>query len=134
MPDRSPDLGVDGAFSHAGELLIILEVGDMALFAAAFSKVTELKAQLTHELLFGARPEGLAVACRAVGLDRGSFLRMLQVLEQNRAGDAVPDPASRENARSLFDSSDRDSARRVLELWQSGAGYLEALSSLKFES
>jgi len=117
------------------ELMVaILEEGEVALFVSVFKKMTGLKEKLVMRMLFEPGGEGLAIACRAVGLKKVIFTSIF--LLSRKARPNLKSTAQRDLRRTLalFDQMTEDAARKVLRLWQRNAGYLAAIRELEISS
>ena len=117
------------------ELLVaILEEGEVALFVSVFRKLTGLKEKLVMRILFEPGGEGLAIACRAVGLEKVIFTAIFSLSRKARPN--LQSTAQRDLRRTLglYDQMTEEAARKVLQLWQRNAGYLAAIRELEISS
>jgi len=115
-------------------LVSILEEGEVALFVSVFRKMTDLKEKLVMRMLFEPGGEGLAIACRAVGLEKVIFTSIFSLSRKARPN--LRSTAQRDLRRTLglYDQMSGDAARKVLRLWQRNTGYLAAIRELEISS
>lgn len=69
---------------RAGFLLRVLHQGQLDLFDIAFAKLLDLELPLTRRLLYEQGPRPVALACRAVGIDRCVFSTVFNLSRQAR--------------------------------------------------
>lgn len=105
--------------------------GEINLFVSMFGRVTRLPRNLVLRLLFEADGDGLAVACKGIGLDRRAFCSLLDLSRKARPDAAIRAAAYGESAPALFDATPRESAARVLRKWQRNSNYLADVNNLK---
>jgi len=105
--------------------------GEINLFVSMFGRVTHLPRDLVLRLLFEANGDGLAVACKGVGLDRRAFCSLLDLSRKARPGADTRAVAHGESAPALFDATPREAAASVLRKWQRNSNYLPAVNDLK---
>lgn len=55
-------------------LTTALREGEVPLFIALFAKVSKLREYLIQRLVFEPGGEGLAIACRAIGMSEKEFI------------------------------------------------------------
>ena len=75
--------------------------GEINLFVSLFGRVTGLPRDLVMRLLFDAKGEGLAVACKGVGLDRQAFCSCW-ISAARRARPPPPAPSRKADRRWRF--------------------------------
>ncbi len=109
--------------------------GEINLFVSLFGRVTGLPRDLVMRLLFEANGEGLAVACKGVGLDRRAFCSLLDLSRKARPANtsrigsrAAPQGGS---ALALFDATPRKAATGALKKWRRHCDYLPTVNDLK---
>lgn len=112
-------------------LLAALAEGEVPLFVALFSKVTKLREFLVQRLVFEPGGEGLAIACKAIGLADDDFLRLFEYCHLAKAG-TRQEVADRVPAlQSFYGQMPRRAAMDVLKLWHRGSDYLSAVRELE---
>jgi len=115
-------------------LVSILEEGEVALFVSVFRKMAGLKDKLVMRMLFEPGGEGLAIACRAVGLEKVVFASIFSLSRKARPN--LRSSAERDLRRTLalYDQMTQEAARKVLRLWQRNTDYLAAIRELEISS
>ena len=88
--------------SISAQLLIqVLRQGEVNLFEALFVKMTQIRLQLARRLLLEEAGEGLAVACKAVGISRSDFANIFTLTRKARGGGvSEADLAARDQSAS----------------------------------
>lgn len=115
----------------ANMLIDAMEQGEINLFVALFGRVTGLGRELVMRLLFEVKGEGLAVACKGLGLDRWAFRSLLDLSRKARPNGASKHAKQGETALSLFDAVPREAAAGALKKWQRNSDHLATLEVLK---
>lgn len=100
-----------------GFVVKCLNQGQIELFERAFARLVNMAPHLFPRFLYDYGPEGLAVACRAAGIDRSVFLTMYRITRMARGHSA--DLADLDTARifELFESLDQRGALLRLHNW-----------------
>ena len=109
-----------------------LSEGEVGLFMAMFGKFTGLRELLVMRLVFEAGGEGLAIACKAVGIDKENFSSIFALSRKARPGS---DTTLKRDSRKILDFYDRiseDAAKQVVRRWQRDVDYLAAIRELEF--
>ena len=107
-----------------------LSQGQITLFELSVAKLTGLRIRLTRRIIYEPGGEGLAVACRAIGVDRAVFVSMYRLTRKSRP---KLDEPTEEDIRRLVEFYDRisaDDAQLVLRKWLRNPDYLAALREL----
>lgn len=107
-----------------------LSQGQITLFELAIAKLTGLRIRLTRRIIYEPGGEGLAVACRAIGVDRAVFISMYRLTRKART--KLDDPTD-DDIRRLVEFYDRisaEDAQLVLRKWLRDPDYLAALREL----
>jgi len=68
----------------AGFLLRVLHQGQSDLFDLAFARLLDLPLMETRKILFESGPQAVALACRAVGIDKSVFKTVYNLSRQSR--------------------------------------------------
>ncbi len=114
------------------ELLVrSLSEGEVGLFMAMFRRFTGLRELLVTRLVFEAGGEGLAIACKAVGIDKENFSSIFALSRKARPGS---DTTLKRDSRKVLDFFDRiseDAAKQVVRRWQRDVDYLAAIRELE---
>jgi uncharacterized protein (DUF2336 family) len=107
-------------------LVDTLRQGEIALFQALFAQLTDLPALLVRRLVFEPGGEGLAIACRAAGIDAAAFTSIF-VLSRKARHDSALAPGEVTRIVGFFGRVRPEHAKRLLRNWQSGRGHLKRL-------
>ncbi len=103
----------------------ILAEGEVSLFAAVLSELTGVKPQLIRRLLFEPGGEGLAIACRASGFDKTTFITVYRLTRKARPRESRNSDIDLGRVLSLFHRIDVKAATEVLRRWARKPGYQE---------
>lgn len=123
-------LARSGALS-AKLLIQVLREGEIGLFEAMFAHMTDLEETLVKRILYEPGGKGLAVACKAVGIQKPDFASLFLLSRQGRPGDKVVDPSELSGALSVYDFVDHDTARGVLHRWRMNPEFVEAIRDVE---
>lgn len=95
-----------------------LRKGNLPLFELLFSELTDLRSPQLQRIVYGGGGEDLAIACRAVGVDKLLFGAIFLLTDHLRGGDADGDPDRIAAILGMYDRTAPETARRVLVKWQ----------------
>ncbi|MCH6589781.1 MAG: DUF2336 domain-containing protein [Proteobacteria bacterium] len=112
-------------------LVQTLSEGEVGLFMAMFRQFTGLRELLVMRLVFEPGGEGLAIACKAVGIDSEDFSSIFALSRKARPGS---DTTLKRNSRKILDFYDRiteDAAKEVVRRWRRDMDYLAAIRELE---
>lgn len=132
--DKSRKLArtLQGAGENTPQLLIgALRDGEIRLFVSLFEQMTRLSEGLIMDILLEPAGEGLAIACKAHGIDKDDFATIFGIVRRPRVG------SERELKRevgmilTLFDRISIDSAKQVVRNWRRNVSYLEAVRDVE---
>ena len=107
-------------------LLRILRQGDIARFLDAFTKLTRLRIYLVRRILFEEGGECLASVCKAVGLDKHTFVTIFMRFRQGRLGDKRVEADELSRAICFYDQVEMDAARALVRHMKRDPDYLNA--------
>ena len=99
-------------------LVHALETEDILRFEDYFQKLTGLSAPQTARAIYDLGVEGLAIACKAVDLDRKTFGKIFCHLRGQRPFAAFRESAAFKEGMDFFDGTKTENARRILEEWR----------------
>jgi len=107
---RSPTEQIIDKLHDKGELkpeflTNALRRGEVALFELAFARLCGVPLLVMHRVLYDEGAEGLALACRAIGVGRETFRMMFEMTRRSRGRGMVIDPAIAAKAFDLFDKT-----------------------------
>lgn len=115
-------------------LLKTLADGQVSLFVALFEKISGLRKVLVRRILFEPGGEGLAIACKATGMNRSHFLSIFKLSRKARpVGSGRPNVLARETRQvmNLYDRMTEEAAKTVTRRWQRDVDYLSAIRELE---
>mgnify|MGYP002631640629 CR=1 FL=1 len=128
-PDSAERLAKD--VNITPELLIrVLRQGETSLFAALFSKYTELSGKLVRRLLFEPGGEGMAIACKAKNLQKQSFASIFLLSRKARNSENTMDPGELSRILAFYERIDSEAAATVMQQWRRDPEYLYAIKRL----
>ena len=110
--------------AHA--LLRILRQGDIARFLDEFTKLTRLQINLVRRILFEEGGECLAGTCKAVGLDKHTFITIFMRFRQGRLGDKRVEADELSRAVCFYNQIEMDAARAFVRHMKRDPDYLNA--------
>jgi len=114
-------------------LLQSLRQGRVAAFIAGLAQLAEVDQRTARSIVFSADGDALAVACRAIDVDRNTFATIYMLTRSARDGAAAgalkPDALARR--LSFYDSISRESARVALRYWRRDSAYLSAIREIE---
>jgi uncharacterized protein (DUF2336 family) len=101
-------------------LLQLLRAGEIAMFEALLARKTGLRLQVARRAFYepGGRP--LAIACKAIGVEKAHFAAIFLLARQARPGDKIVDPGELNTILSYYDGLAVDTAKRTIEAWRDG--------------
>lgn len=114
-----------------GLLIQTLRQGEISLFEDLFARLTGLDTVVVRRSIFEPGGEGLAIACKAVGIEKPDFASIFLLSWSARPGDKVVDPSELSAVISLFDRIQPYSAIKVLRRWRLDPNFLFALKQLE---
>ena len=97
-----------------------LEMQDILKFEDMFQEMTGLDTATTTRVLYDMGPEGLAVACRAAGLDAETFSDIFCHLQGSRPYTAFRKSPIYNRGMKFFERTDRENARSIIAGWGPG--------------
>ena len=114
-----------------GLLIQTLRQGEITLFVDLFARLTGLDTVVVRRSIFEPGGEGLAIACKAVGIEKPDFASIFLLSRSARPGDKVVDPSELLAVISLFNRIQPYSAIKVLRRWRLDPNFLFALKQLE---
>jgi uncharacterized protein (DUF2336 family) len=112
---------VDKLF-EAGEvnpafLMKCLHQGQVPLFEEAFAKLCRVPADVLRKIIYNRGSDGLAVACRFVGIDRSVFLTIYRLTRLSRQESPELTDIQVSHAFEIFEKFDKRRAEITLHRW-----------------
>lgn len=108
-------------------VLKALRQGQIALFELSFAKLTSLRPVLMRRIIYEPGGEALGIACRAIGIDRSTFLLIYRLSRRAQTEGASLSKDEVVNLSRFYDKTTRDAAFLVLRRWQRDQSFLNAL-------
>lgn len=112
-------------------LIQVLREGEVPLFEAAFSYLTELPLQLSRHMIFEDGGRGLTIACKAIDIPKPDFASIFLLSRQGRPGEKVVDPGELSRALDLFDRVDRETAQDAIHKLRLDPDYASAIAEIR---
>ncbi len=112
-------------------LIGLLRKGEVSVFLDKFTSLSKLRLTLVRRLLFEPGGEGLAIACKGIGLDKATFVSIFIRFRQGRLGDKVVEAAELSRALSFYNQTSPLAARALMRRWQRDPHYLNALRQVE---
>ena len=112
-------------------LLQTLRRGEVRMFEGMFAQLTGLRHNLVRRLVFEPGGEGLAIACKAIGMVKPDFGSLFLLSRSARPGDKVVDPREVSRVMTFFDRLRPDTAKKVVGRWKLDPNYLFALKQVE---
>jgi len=115
-------------------MISVLRQGEVNLFMSLIKKFTGLRVNLIRRIIFEPGGEGLAIACKAIGLGKSDFSTIYA--EIRRAVPSLVTDFDQEIRAILtfFDSFETETATKVLSRWKLDSNYLAAIRELEIVS
>jgi hypothetical protein len=111
-------------------LVETLRQGEIALFEALFSRLSGIRLRLVRRLLFEPGGEGLAIACRALGVEPSVFTSIFVLSRKARADEQAIAPGEVTRILAFYERVRRPAAERLLHKWQREPEFLRAVWQL----
>jgi uncharacterized protein (DUF2336 family) len=109
----------------------LLRKGEVSMFLDKFTSLSKLRLTLVRRLLFEPGGEGLAIACKGIGLDKATFVSIFIRFRQGRLGDKEVEAEELSRALSFFNQTSLEAARALMRRWQRDPDYLNALRQIE---
>lgn len=112
-------------------LISTLNQGEVRLFIALLARMSGLREKLVTRFVYEASGEGLAIACRALGMKLTEFTIVFSLTQQERAQQSKSFQKELASAKTFFERVPTDAARAVVRKWQLNQEYLATLRELE---
>ena len=112
-------------------LIQTLRQGEITLFEDLFAQLTGLETIAVRRSIFEPGGEGLAIACKAVGIRKSDFASIFLLSRGARPGDQQVDPSELSAVLSLYERMQPASAIKVVRRWRLDPNFLFALKQLE---
>lgn len=107
---------------RAGFLLRVLHQGQLDLFEVAFAKLLEVEIGQLRRILYGAGAGPVALACRAVGIDRCVFSTVYNLSRQARGQSLNLSAQEKTEVETVFKTFTKDEALGRLRTFAAAPG------------
>ena len=91
----------------------------------------DIDVPLARHIVFDPGGEGLAVLCKAAGIDRSVFSSMFLLTREARDGSRMTDPAQLNAMVKIYDNLSQKEAQGALRCWQLNSDYLAAVEQIQ---
>ncbi len=108
-------------------LVKLLVRGEIPMFLDLFSKLSRLRMTLVRRILFEPGGEALAVACRAIGLDKESFISIYLRFRHGRFGSKQVRTQELSTALRFFERAGPERVTAIIGRLRRDPDYLNAL-------
>ena len=112
-------------------LIEVLRQGEVPLFEAMYAKLTGLRPKLVRRIVYEPGGEALAVACKAVGIDKPNFASLFMLTRKAHAKDKFISPRELTPVLEFFENVKPESAAALLERWRRDPDYLDSIRALE---
>lgn len=112
-------------------LVKVLREGEIALFVALLAQLAGLRGTLVRRFIFEPGGEALAIACRAIGINKPEFAIILRLSRKARPGDWQNGHDQVKAVLDFYDKLDEAGARKLLRRWQRDPEFLDAIRRLE---
>ncbi len=129
--DRHGELTSTERLDDGRGLIELMQKGDILEFVNKFSSLSGLRLGLVRRFLFEEGGEGLAIVCKAIGLEKNIFLSIFLQFRSGRVGDKQVKSDELSQTVSFFNRIDQKSAKALLQRWKRDPDYLNALRMIE---
>ncbi|RED51067.1 DUF2336 domain-containing protein [Aestuariispira insulae] len=112
-------------------MVFAMEDGMVSLFIAIFRRLTGLPGPLALRIVFEPQGEGLAIACKAIGVESACFQSLFSLSRKARPMHRKILKKECRKVLELYENTSRDAAEKVLRMWQCGSDYLAAIRQME---
>ncbi len=107
---------------HPRLLVKALEENDVFRFEELFRELTDLSGSSATRVLYDSGPEAVAIACKASGMDKMNFGKIIGFLQGGGETDTYMQTPAFSKIMDYFDRIDTPGAKRVLHVWRDAPG------------
>jgi uncharacterized protein (DUF2336 family) len=102
----------------------VLRLGHFRLFNILVGRLARLEVSLIDTIVSETGGRGLAVVCRAIGIDKSGFVSIFLLSRGARQGDQIVHPRELSYALAAFDRLSITLAQDLLRSWKADPSYL----------
>lgn len=128
--EPSPGLIENSSNGDEHALIKLLRQGEIAVFLDQFTAWSKLPLQMVRKILFEPGGEALAVVCRAIGLDKHTFISILIRFRHGRLGEKHVEDDELTNAVRFYDQTTVDGAQALMGNWRTNPDYHVSLEKI----
>ncbi|MBI3707158.1 MAG: DUF2336 domain-containing protein [Proteobacteria bacterium] len=110
-------------------LVQTLRGGKITAFVAALGRLCRVEPLVARRIVFDPGGQSLAIACRAINVERANFATILLLARQGSANGVTP-PSFVNEMMKFYDSITPQRARVVLGYWRADSEYVKAISEI----
>jgi len=130
-PNDLAETLVEAGYATPKFLVEVLRDGEVALFEALMARLTDLRGVLIRRFIYEPGGEALAVACRAIDIEKGAFAAIFILSRNARPGEQIVEPDEVNKVLAFYDRLDAQAAKKMLRRWQRDPSYLDAIRRLE---
>lgn len=108
-------------------LIELLREGEIPLFEGLLAEMAGLRVTLIRRFLYEPGGEALAIACKAIHIDKADFASIFLLSRQARPGDHSVDREELSRILGIFDRLRPTAAMKVLQRWRLDPDYLYSI-------
>ena len=112
-------------------LLNALLDGEIPLFEASLAKAVGVRVKLMRRLIYEPGGEGLALACKAVGISNDVFARFFRLTREGIGGNNAFEAGEFERLVDFYDCLKPDHAEKVVSRWRRDPDFLHAINRIE---
>ncbi len=123
----------DNFIIHADQakwLMNLMKEGEIPAFMLGLGRFAHLKPNLLRRLLFEPGGQGLAIVCKAIGLDKLAYASIIVQFRRGRLGDKHIETDEITQAMAFFDKTTLEEATAQLRGWQRDPYYQSAIKTI----
>ena len=105
----------------------LLRQGEISLFEAVLGQMTNLRENLVRRLIYEPGGEGLAIACRALNVEKAVFGSIFVLSRKARPGTHLVADGETTRALQFYEDIDPQAAALILDRWRRNPDYLDLL-------
>ncbi len=128
--ESSPGLIENSSNGDEHALIKLLRQGEVAMFLDQFTALSRLPLKLVRKILFEPGGEALAVICRAIGLDKHTFISVLIRFRHGRLGEKHVEEDELTNAVRFYDQTTVAGAQALIGHWRTNPDYRVSLEKI----
>lgn len=112
-------------------LITALAEGEVALFISLFCRLTTVKEYLAKRVLFESGGEGLAIACKSAAIEKVVFASIFTLSRKTSPATARTVKKEIPKILRMYGRINEASAREVVDYWNRGGSYTNAIREIK---